>query len=127
MNGRPMEVGKFAYELRMKIFKEHCGEVNENLLQDPFSDSFQEVWDNRALRNTEYFRSIFRCYPDDEIEKLEQVKGFKSKANLDSYHEISRKIVGHIVEFPLKFLSGEELKPDFFSLENLILPDPTFT
>ena len=86
------EARKFAYSLRNFLFKEHLGllgdqihhestsgnchppplpldpksfEVDE-LLKDPVSDEFYKgIWLKTAWTNTEAFRDVFHCYPDD--------------------------------------------------------------
>ena len=59
-------------------------------LENPFSDEFYTKWDKRANKNTLLYRKIFRCYPDDNILTLPDVKTFMEKAKLEKYDK--RKI-----------------------------------
>jgi len=52
MNGQEMEVGKFARSLRLNIFGILSGFEEDSRLIDPLDDSFKEIWENTAYRNT---------------------------------------------------------------------------
>ncbi|OMJ79033.1 hypothetical protein SteCoe_21016 [Stentor coeruleus] len=126
LNGKNIEVSKFAHHFRMNLFKEHSGSNNIMALRDPMSDKFYRVWDRRAKKNTKNYRKIFGCYPDDLIGSLNMVHDFMNEARLDLYEEYSNKIVGHLVEFPLRFLENENLNISVRQKEYL-LPEITFT
>ena len=117
---------KFAHNFRMNIFREHSGCYDIRVLENPFSQEFMKVWEHRANRNTRMYRKIFRCYPDDEIRNLAEVKDFMMKSRKDLYDSKKKKIKGHIVEFPLEFLKDENLNITVKQKEYL-LPDETFT
>lgn len=125
-NGQDIEVSKFAHHFRMDLFQEHSGSSNTMALRDPMSDKFYHIWDRRAKKNTRRFRKIFACYPDDLIGSLNEVQDFMKEARLDLYDEYSKKIVGHLVEFPLKFLERENLNISV-SQKEFLLPEVTFT
>lgn len=36
-----------------------------NLLQDPLSPDFWKLWSETAKENTEIYRRVFHCVPDD--------------------------------------------------------------
>lgn len=117
---------KFAHSFRMNIFKEHSGCNELKYIENPFSDEFLKKWDKQAALNTKYYRKIFRCYPDDNILTLPDVKTFMEGARIDKYDRYHEKIKGNIVEFPLNFLQGEDLNIKVKQKEYL-LPDITFT
>jgi hypothetical protein len=54
--------------------------------------------------NTETYRKIFGCYPDNDIKSLDQVKSFKKKVDKEDYDRETQNIHGHAVTFPLRFL-----------------------
>lgn len=120
-----VEVAKFAYHFRMNLFKEHSGCDDEETLRDPLAKCFYKVWNRRARRNTRLYRKIFGCYPDDKITKMNMVKILSQDAKIELYEEESQKIIGNIVEFPLEFLSEENLKITVKNKE-VLLPENTF-
>lgn len=44
----------------------------EKAIQDPLSDDFDRVWQGTAQSNTEIFRRVFRCVPDDTGKSWEE-------------------------------------------------------
>lgn len=60
--------------------------------------------------NTEIYRDVFRCYPDDEIKSTSDWEAFKNKKDLSKYAEFKNEIVGFAVDFPKLFLEDENLK-----------------
>ncbi|PKC70587.1 phospholipase D/nuclease [Rhizophagus irregularis] len=150
MNGKKYKASKFAYTLRSNLFKEHLGlletqdhstmtesstslldaqtneikkcSTEELVFMDPLSDEFYNYWSQIAQNNTETYRSLFRCVPDDNVADWEQYKEFVPDptkmfighvANPNaSVEEIKRKlsnIRGHLVQFPTQFLKNEHL------------------
>ena len=69
---------------------------------------------------------MFACYPDDTITRLDQIKPFQENKQLHKYDELSKKIQGHIVEFPAQFLIDEDLKFRRSDKE-FYVPDINFT
>jgi phospholipase D1/2 len=131
MNGNLWPARKFAYTLRKALYVEHMGispsdEANLELLDDPIKSS----WMLRQLsqQNTEYFREIFRCMPDEAVHTVGQVKSFQKLVTI--IHASKEKethlnqIHGHIVDFPLNFLKKENLGSAGLSG---ILPEQIFT
>ena len=125
MNQQEVKVSRFAYNFRMNLFKEHSGCQDEEVLKDPLSEEFFKVWDKRAKKNTRCYRKVFRCYPDDRISNLNMIKEYMQRAEIDKYPTYSKKIKGNIVQFPLEFLSEENLKISVTKKE-FLLPDVTF-
>ncbi|EIE79586.1 hypothetical protein RO3G_04291 [Rhizopus delemar RA 99-880] len=79
MNGQPYKASRYAFTLRMQLFKEHLGLVNTSVskafnyeqrqniaVMDPLDDGFYyNVWKRTAERNTSIYRELFKCVPDD--------------------------------------------------------------
>ena len=66
--------------------------------------------------NTNVYRELFGCYPDDNIKRLADTSSFEKVPSLEEYEVKSKEIQGHAVEFPLHYLSDENLKtwaPEF--------------
>jgi len=125
MNGVDTEVRLFAHSLRKELYKEHLG-ASEEEVEDPLADSFNEKMEEIANRNTEIYRNVFACYPDDNIKRLADVKEFKAKKNLEEYDNLRDQIRGYIVQFPLKFL--EEAYLNFAKTDKeSIVPAMNFT
>lgn len=53
---------------------------------------------------------MFGCYPDDYIINYKDITTIKALSNIGRYEELRHKIRGHAVQFPIYFLSGEDLK-----------------
>ncbi|CAG8492249.1 5229_t:CDS:10 [Ambispora gerdemannii] len=92
------------------------------IVMDPLSDEFYDCWVKTARTNTEAFRAVFRCVPDDNVTDWTEYKNFVPDATkvpaghvantLQSPEEIQQKldkVRGHLVEFPLHFLEKENL------------------
>ena len=113
---------------------EHLGlNRDDPILDDPVSNQLFSLIVSRANSNTQIYRDIFGCYPDDtytNFNKLKEAKLMKEKETpevlLNKYNLMKDKIVGHIVNYPLKFLIEETLGNSFFSVENLV-PEHNFT
>jgi phospholipase D1/2 len=61
MNGQHIQVGKFASNLRKRLFREHLGDFDGTQInyQDPISDSFyKDTWLSTAARNTTMFEKV---------------------------------------------------------------------
>ena len=113
---------------------EHLG-INKHdvRLDDPTSDELHKLIWETARNNTDLYRQIFMCYPDDYYTKFSMIPNKNSMQNKaqefslkKNYEEKKNKIIGHIVEFPLHFLEEETLGISFFSKENLV-PERNFT
>ena len=130
MDGKEYKAANFAYTFRVNLFAEHLGvDPNSSVLVDPLSDDFLNLVRNTARNNTTIYRELFACYPDDNYTTFKDLKDrkFLSKEELlEKYNEKKNDIVGHAVEFPLKFLEKENLGIAFFSVENLV-PEKNFT
>lgn len=61
MNGEQVQVGKFASNLRKRLFREHLGDFDGRQInyQDPISNSFyKDTWLSTAARNTTLFEKV---------------------------------------------------------------------
>ena len=135
MNGNNnYRANHFAVSFRKSLMAEHLGiSPDDPILDDPLSNELHSLIISRAKNNTEIYRDLFGCYPDDYYTNFKLLKNIKKKRKeedpkilLQKYNELKNKIAGHIVEFPLLFLKEERLGISFFSVENLI-PEYNFT
>ena len=130
MNGENYKASTFAKRLRMNLLKEHLGIENDdenfNLLNDPLSDEIWDLINNTAKVNTETYREIFNCYPDDKFVYFKDIPNRKDYTEedigkmIEKYNLYKNNFKGHIVEFPLEFLSKEILERNFFSAEMFV-------
>ncbi|KAI8369196.1 hypothetical protein EDC96DRAFT_504222 [Choanephora cucurbitarum] len=134
MNGRPYKAAKFAFTLRMQLFKEHLGLLNQdnNLyhlikdddLMDPLDlDFYGRIWNKIAEKNTLIYREMFRCVPDNTVHSIEQHRQFVPDPNRVLPGHIAEpwkytdeqilfklnQIQGHLVEFPIDYLKDVNL------------------
>ena len=134
MDGKDFKAANFAYTFRVNLFAEHLGlDPKDPILDDPLSDQFLKLVQNTANTNTNIYRKLWGCYPDDQYRSFKDLKEHKtptSKEELDQlrqdYEKEKKGIVGHAVEFPLHFLENENLGISFFSVENIV-PEKNFT
>lgn len=67
------EKGKNVYTLPVPAPK-----VDPHGFSDPLVDSFyKDVWMTAAVRNTQAFRKVFRCVPDDLVQTWKQYREFQ--------------------------------------------------
>jgi hypothetical protein len=63
---------------------------------------------DRAKTNTLIYRDVFGCVPDDEVTTHQEIDILASQASYDKSK--LRGIIGHVVEYPLKFMDDEDLE-----------------
>lgn len=111
----------------------------DQVVMDPLHDDFYEKWWIRVAKtNTEIFREVFHCVPDNNIETWDQYKAFvpNSKkvltghvamegATVENVTAKLQKVTGHLVEFPTKFLCQENLMGG--TVESTVTPMEIFT
>ncbi|KAG1152416.1 hypothetical protein G6F37_000260 [Rhizopus arrhizus] len=151
MNNEPYQASRFAATLRRQLWKEHLGLLKEQEMDfvtpamlplpvpqtdltqtkedywvmDPLDDETLVRWNRTAATNTNAFREVFHCVPDDTITNWEEYHAFypdPEKINLghvqdpnmtvDEIRKHLDTIRGHLVEFPTKFLCYEDLQGD---------------
>jgi len=122
MNGQEYQVGKFAHELRMHLFREHLGLSNDDQsIQDPIKDSvYRGIWISTACHNTQIYNQFFKDIPQDSIQDwadfqekqkfsrrfVETFAMFNSE-NLPTLDQVN----GHLIIYPLNFLQEVSLSP----------------
>ena len=133
MNKQKYMAAEYAKSLRKHLMSEHMGfDINDTILDDPLNEDLWVAMKSRAKLNSIIYRDIFDCFPDNkfktfaDLKKRRIIKTEQDKEELKKrYDENIGGIKGHIVEYPVEFLSNEELDIDFFSKENLI-PEKNF-
>ncbi|KAK5794497.1 hypothetical protein PVK06_035728 [Gossypium arboreum] len=151
MGGNPWKAGKFALSLRLSLWSEHLGlhrgEINQII--DPMIDSsYKDIWVGTAKMNTTIYQDVFSCVPSDLIHSRlalrQSIAYWKERlghttidlgiapTKLESYHngevrevdpmERLKSVRGHLVSFPLDFMSKEDLRPVFNESEYYASP-----
>jgi len=124
LNGQKVQVSETVCTFRRRLLAEHLGLSEEEVI-DPITDEFTQKMNERIKTNTEVYREVFACYPDDTMKTYKEVEEASKKKNLDKYDELKGKIQGHAVFFPLNFLENEKLGAEMSSMEYYI-PDETY-
>ena len=134
MDQKQFYASEYAITLRKHLMAEHLG-INDNdeILNDPINDALWNLIKQRAKNNAMIYRDIFDCFPDNkfttflELRNRKIIKNKEDEENLkELYEKHIKDVVGHIVEYPTKFLINENLNIDFFSKEKLV-PEKNFT
>ena len=134
MDGNKFMASNYALTLRKHLMAEHLGiNDNEEILKDPLSDNLWNLIKIRANMNTKIYREVFNCFPDDTFRTFNDLNNRKIIRNKEDEEKLKEiydskinNIVGHIVEYPTKFLIDEKLEISVLSKENLI-PEKNFT
>ncbi|KAG0349343.1 hypothetical protein BG004_007527 [Podila humilis] len=113
--------------------------AGDSIVEDPLHDTFYEGWWKQVARqNTEIFREIFHCVPDDKVESWDDYKKFVPDpkkvltghvampgATVENVTERLQRVTGHLVEFPTRFLQKENLLGGV--VEGAVVPMEIFT
>ncbi|KAF9171276.1 Phospholipase D1 [Mortierella sp. AD011] len=101
MNGIPYKVSRFAHTLRMNLMMEHLGmqaghahgggsidqseaPFSEFDFVDPVHPAFiEDIWKFYAESNTDIFREMFKCIPDNTVKSWSQYIDFNAQSNVD--------------------------------------------
>jgi len=134
MEGNKFMASNYALTLRKHLMAEHLGiNDNDSILNDPLSDDLWNLIKIRSNMNTKIYREVFNCFPDDTFSTFNDLNNRKMIRNKEDeeklkeiYESKIKNIVGHIVEYPTRFLSDEKLEISVLSKENLI-PEKNFT
>ncbi len=136
MAGRPWQASRFAASLRRQLFRKHLGLLypqdmqrpdanfepvgvpnhydwdspEDNVVADPLSDTFQSLWNSRARQNTDIFRQVFRCVPDDNVRNWQAYKEFYEYFFNNADTEADGKEGS---KKPPRFLWGHIVREDF--------------
>ncbi|GAB4843659.1 Phospholipase D zeta 1 [Ancistrocladus abbreviatus] len=151
MGGKPWKAGKFALSLRLSLWSEHLGLRGGEISQiyDPVVDStYKDIWMATAKTNTMIYQDVFACIPNDLVHSRaslrQNVSQWKEKLGhttidlgvapekLEFYQngdvknsdpmERLKSVKGHLVSFPLEFMSQEDLRPVFNESEYYASP-----
>ncbi|KAJ8387181.1 hypothetical protein AAFF_G00159930 [Aldrovandia affinis] len=128
MGGEEYQAGKFGLQLRLECFRTILGAFTDPTIDvtDPISDHFyKEVWMATCARNASIYQRVFRCLPSSDVRSVLELEGFLSKVGLDREDPVRaveelKKIRGFLVQFPLHFLSEENLLPSVGSKEAMV-------
>ncbi|OVA12917.1 Phospholipase D/Transphosphatidylase [Macleaya cordata] len=129
MNGMPWKAGKFAFSLRLSLWSEHlglcAGETNTMIYQDVFACVPNDLIHTRAAirQSMGYWKEKLGHTTIDlgiAPEKLESYQNGDIKA-IDPMERLET-VRGHLVSFPLDFMSQEDLRPVFNESEYYASP-----
>uniref|UniRef100_A0A672KS76 Phospholipase n=1 Tax=Sinocyclocheilus grahami TaxID=75366 RepID=A0A672KS76_SINGR len=131
MDGQEYQAGRFGLSLRLECFRMILGANTDPSIDvtDPISDQFyKEVWMTTAARNATIYQKVFRCLPSSDVRSIFELDGFLSKPGLEKEEparaqEELKKIRGFLVQFPLQFLSEQNLLPPIGSKESMVPMD----
>lgn len=76
--------------------------------------------------NTDIYRKVFGCYPDNNMRTYDDIQLVKSQSNTALYDKLIHGLHGHVVEFPIYFLESEDLNKKGLRKEKA-LPKATMT
>ncbi|KAF9996445.1 hypothetical protein BGZ79_009812 [Entomortierella chlamydospora] len=93
------------------------------VVRDPLHDDCYECWlKQAATTKTGIFQEVFRCVLDDTVHTWDQYKAFipnpekvlpghvaMEGATAEKVKERLKRVTGHLVDFPLRFLNEENL------------------
>uniref|UniRef100_A0A3Q3WSA9 Phospholipase n=1 Tax=Mola mola TaxID=94237 RepID=A0A3Q3WSA9_MOLML len=128
MDGQEYQAGKYGLQLRLECFKTILGAHADPSIDvsDPISDHFyKEIWMATCARNATIYQKVFRCLPSSDVRNMLELEGYLAKPGLDKEdlaraHEELKKIRGFLVQFPLQFLSEQNLLPPIGSKEAMV-------
>ncbi|MCI4391684.1 hypothetical protein PGIGA_G00137210 [Pangasianodon gigas] len=128
MDGQEYQAGRFGLQLRLECFRTILGAHTDSSIDisDPISDQFyKEVWLTTAARNATIYQKVFRCLPSSDVRTILELEGYLSKSGLDKEDPLKaqeelKKIRGFLVQFPLYFLSEQNLLPPIGSKEAMV-------
>lgn len=136
LNGQSVKISKKVQELRVRLLQEHlgllhlpAGDAQVQQLLDPTTHQFyHRVLRHQAALNTQIFRELFHCVPDDCVDSWEEYRRFTEtprvhvvddKLGINSL-EMLDSIKGSIVLFPMQFLRQEGLAASMLTPEFLL-------
>ena len=123
MNNQKFSSNYFAHSLRVRLFKEHLGfDIYETqipeILMDPLNDDLWLKMKHMAKYNSDLYREIFNCYPDNKFSNFTDVLNENLDLDISNlvkrYENKNGLIFGNIVEFPLNFLNKEFCFKDLY-------------
>ena len=115
INQRRREVSLFAHSVRKKLWGEHLG-VDENELIDPIQ-TIEEVMIPMAECNSMIYERNFLFFPSDKYRRLES-NGKHLYPIFTGDENDLRNIRGYFIKYPLRF---GELEKQTLSIGNIII------
>ncbi|XP_034091160.1 phospholipase D1a [Gymnodraco acuticeps] len=128
MDGQEYEAGPYALQLRLECFRTILGGHTDTSidLSDPISERFyKEVWMTTAGRNATIYEKVFRSLPSSLVRNMSELEQYQATPGLAQSdparaQEELRKIRGFLVQFPLDFLSEQNLMPSVGTKEAMV-------
>jgi phospholipase D1/2 len=118
----------FSHSLRVRCFQQIFGFTDPKEVSDPLDPQMWVEIHKRVSINTAVYREVFGCYPDNLARVTSDTTTLIERADPSKYSDLSKDIKGLAVEFPLDFLSGEDLRTmKHFEFGLLIVPNYVFT
>ena len=103
MDGKIYRAAHFATQFRKSLMAEHLGLNEEDpILNDPVDNQLFSLIRSRAYNNTEIYRSIFSCYPDDIFTNYKILNNTKKMKEIESPHIFLQNY--HYILFNRSFL-----------------------
>ncbi|XP_038160336.1 phospholipase D1 [Cyprinodon tularosa] len=128
MDGQPYKAGKYALQLRLHCFRMVLGAKSDPSIDvsDPISDQFyKDTWITTCAKNASIYQKVFCCLPSSDVRSMSELEGFLAKPALAKEdpaqaREELKKIRGFLVQFPLYFMSEQNLLPPIGSKEAMV-------
>lgn len=110
MDGVPVRVAKFAYTMRMRLWKCHLGiqydEGMVNQIKDPVCDAtYHGIWRSIAAQNTALYVEVFGIGIPEACGKVEELNRLKEVSKEEG--EALFKTKGFLVEYPFRLLKED--------------------
>jgi len=119
--GEITKVSKFAFDLRITLWKQYLNLSHINSIIDPVSEVSISYWRTISNLNTKIYLDIFKNLPDNTHTMNDYTLNHVASPNPDKEDYMNNKdcIKGFLVEFPLHFLEKdfEFLSPPIYSKE----------
>ncbi|KAL1022014.1 hypothetical protein UPYG_G00021080 [Umbra pygmaea] len=128
MDGQEYQAGRYALALRLECFRTILGAHADSTIDvaDPVSDRFyKEVWMTTAARNATIYEKVFRCLPTSQVRNMAELESYQvtpglAQSDPDKAKEDLQRIRGFLVQFPLDFLSEQNLMPSVGTKEGIV-------
>nr|XP_029516543.1 phospholipase D1-like [Oncorhynchus nerka] len=128
MDGHEYQAGRYALALRLECFRTVLGAHMDTTIDvsDPISDHFyKDVWMTTAGRNATIYEKVFRCLPSSLVRNMSELESYQTNPGLaqsdpGKAQEELRRIRGFLVQFPLDFLSEQNLMPSVGTKEGMV-------
>lgn len=109
LGGSLQRVSGLIHDLRIECFSQIFG-LTKEAVEDPLEGKLWREVESRTQVNTQIYRSVFGCPPDNQMRSLREQKNIKQKSEAYLYGEAKESIKGLAVEYPLDYVCDEDLK-----------------